>query len=108
MVYKNNQNVGDVIQDEIIVQCACNTHSFHIVTFDDDPEYYFELWTQAFYEDKNMSLFNRIKKRLKIIWFAITGKEYQLTEFCLTDKDIDNLIQGLQEVKNDKMGDDNQ
>lgn len=104
MVFKNGQKIANSIKEEIIVQCQCNTHSFHIVTFDDDPEYYFELWTQNFYGNRNRSLFSRMKSKLKFIWCIIRGKEYRLTEFCLTDKDINELIFNLQNIKNHKIG----
>ena len=44
-------------------------------------------------------MWQKFKKRLKMIWYAIRGKEYRLCEICITDDDIDELIKKLEEIK---------
>ena len=40
--------------------------------------------------------------RLKLIWYAIRGKEYRLEDFVLDKNDINELISALQEVNCNK------
>ncbi len=48
-------------------------------------------------------MWDKFKKRLKMIWFAIRGKEYRLCEICITNEDIDDLIEKLKEIKKDEV-----
>ena len=106
MVFKQEETINDIIKDvtkkEIIVQCACNTHMFRISSFSDDKIYYINIWSANFYNKQKQPLHLRIWHRLKLIWFAISGKEYRLEDFVLTKEDMDAFIIALQEIRNDK------
>lgn len=102
MVFKNKKNVVDTKEDELVVQCSCGTHAFHIKSFIDDPEYYFEIWTCNFYGKQKEPLFHRIGHRLKMVWYAIINKDFLLDDIILEDADIDKIIEALTEMKNNK------
>lgn len=102
MIFKNKQENMNSTEREVIVECDCGTHSFHIKSFDDDKEYYFEIWGSNFYTKQKENLFKRFIHRLQLIWYAIIGKEYLLEDIILTDDDIINLVKNLEELKDNK------
>lgn len=82
---------------EILIQCSCGTHLFKIISIDND--YYFEIWASTFCTKQRGNIFQRMSHRLKMIWFAISGKEFRLDDIILEEKDIDELITALQNIK---------
>ncbi len=102
MVFEGKENVYNTQRNEILVNCSCGTHMFKIASFADDEEIYFELWSENFYNKQKSPLYSRIWNRLKLIWFAISGKEYRLEDFILTKSDVDNLINALQNIQKEK------
>lgn len=102
MIFKSKQETTNSTEREVIVECDCGTHSFHIKSFDDDEEYYFEIWASNFYTKQKENLCKRFVHRVKLIWYAIIGKEYLLEDIVLTDDDIINLVKNLEELKDNK------
>ena len=60
--------------------------------------YYITIATSKFYSEQD-KMWQKFKKRLKMIWYAVRGKEYRLCEICITDDDMDELIKKLEEIK---------
>lgn len=85
-------------EKQIIVECSCGTHLFKIISFTDSDEIYFDIWSSNFCNKQHKNIFSRIYKRLKMIWFAITGKEYRLEEFVLDKEDVTSLTTALQDI----------
>lgn len=102
MLFKGKQNLHNTEENQIIVECSCGTHLIKITSFSDEPETFFEIWASNFYTKQKKSLHFRIWHRLKLIWYAIRGKEYRLEDFVLDKNDINELISALQEVNCNK------
>ncbi|MGN1327079.1 MAG: hypothetical protein ACI4VQ_03270 [Clostridia bacterium] len=98
MLFKGKQNLHNTEENQIIVECNCGTHLIKITSFDDEPETFFEIWVSNFYTKQKESLYLRIWHRLKLIWYAIRGKEYRLEDFVLDKNDVEELIKALQEI----------
>ena len=102
MVFERNRKIYDTQQNEIIIECSCGTHMIKICSFADEETYWIDFWSSNFYTKQKTPLYRRVWNRLKLIWFAISGKEYRLEDFALTNEDIDNLISALQNIKKSK------
>ena len=100
MLFKGKQNLYNTEENQIIVGCSCCTHLIKITSFSDEPETFFEIWASNFYTKQKKPLHFRIWHRLKLIWYAIRGKEYRLEDFILDEDDIKELVKALQEINN--------
>ena len=102
MLFRVKQNIHNTEEKEILIECSCGTHLIKISSFDDESEVFFEIWASNFYTKQKESLHIRFLHRLKLIWYAIRGKEYRLEDFVLDKNDINELISALQEVNCNK------
>ena len=100
MLFKGKQNLHNTEENQIIIECSCGTHLIKITSFSDEPEIFFEIWSSNFYTKQKKPLHFRIWHRLKLIWYAIRGKEYRLEYFILDENDTKELIKALQEINN--------
>lgn len=86
----------------IIVNCNCGCEEeIHIKRYVDDGtpnDYYITISEGKFYSLQG-GILRRIGHRLKCIWRAIRGKEYLLCDINITEKQIDELIKNLEEIK---------
>lgn len=96
MIFRAKKNE----EKEILVECSCGTHLIKIASFNDESEVFFEIWASNFYTKQKEPLYIRIWNRLKLIWYAIRGKEYRLEDFVLDKSDVNELIKALQEINN--------
>ena len=86
----------------IIVNCNCGCNEGIYITkhkdIDFSDDYYLSIVASKFYSQQ-MGLFKTLCNRIKMIWYIISGKNYRLCEIVLKEKDIDNLINKLQNIK---------
>lgn len=98
MVFSNANKETKVV----ILNCDCGCdEEIHIKKYVDEntaPDYYLIISTSKFYS-MQMTVLGKILHRLKIIWKAVRGKEYLLCDINMTEKDIDDLIKSLEEIK---------
>jgi hypothetical protein len=96
---------GETKKEKLIIvncDCGCN-EEIHISKYQDvglPNDYYISIMESKFYSMQG-GMWSKFKHRIKMVWRAITGKEYKLCEICLTEQDIDNLIQKLENIKKD-------
>lgn len=87
----------------IIVNCDCGCdEEIHIKKYrgdDNTPDDYYITISESKFYSKQDGIFRLIKRRLKSIWRAMLGKEYQLCEINITKDDIDKLITVLERIK---------
>ena len=102
MIFKNSKNINKINNKEILVECECITHLLKISSFDDSDEIYMEIWASNFYSKQKDKIYKRIFNRLKLIWYAIIGKEYLLEDFIISSDDAKELIKALNEVIDSK------
>lgn len=98
MYFTSEEKSYNTMKREVVVECNCGTHSIHIISYDDDPELYFEIWSSNFCTKQKPSLIKRIVNKIKMIWFAISNKEYRLEDIILNVSDIDNIIAALNSI----------
>ena len=87
----------------IVVNCDCGCNEeIHIVKYENGVglpnDYYITIMESKFYSLQG-GIWSKFKHRIKMIWRAITGKEYRLCEICITDEDIDELIKDLKIIR---------
>lgn len=87
--------------NSIIIECDCNTHSIKLVKGDEN-EYYLNEYVHTFYSKQDKTFFNKLKFKLKYIWYILRGKDYLLEEVCLTHKDMTEIIDGVKAIMNFK------
>ena len=103
MIFFNSSHKTLAKRDELIIECECGTHSVRIISFCDDPDsVYLELWASNFYTKQKENIFKRIGHRLKLIWFAIIGKEYRLEDVEITREETSKVIAYLQQMIDNK------
>ena len=96
---------GETKKEKLIIMncdCGCN-EGIYVTKYKElglPNDYYITITTSKFYSEQD-KMWTKFKKRLKMIWFAIRGKEYRLCEICITDNDIDELIKKLENIKKD-------
>lgn len=82
-----------------ILKCACGSE---IIEFDkpfgNEKYINISMYASCFYSQQN-NLFDKLKSKLKMIWYAITGKEFHLYEICLEYEDYDNFLNFLDEYR---------
>ena len=98
MFAQAKQKIGDSEEKQIIVECECGTHLFKIISYNDSEEIYFDIWSSNFCNKQKKPILSKISNKIKMIWFAITGKEYRLEDFILNKKDVNSLIEALQNI----------
>lgn len=100
MIFSKEREAFHTVERQVIVECVCGTHLFKVASFDDEPEVYFEIWSSNFCNKQKENIFKRLLHRIKLIWFAILGKEYLLEDIILSSEDINELIASLQKINN--------
>lgn len=83
------------------IDISCND-GCRIIRFNYDSEYKFlsiESFVSDYYGD---GIWEKIKNRFKLIWYAIRGKEYLLYEIILVDKEVNEFKNKMDEFFNDK------
>lgn len=90
-----NENESEKIA---IVECACGTHGIKVMRVLGDNEIYISPYTDNFYS-KQHSFLKNIWLKIKRIGQIIAGKEYELEEIVLTDKDITEFDKALHEIR---------
>ncbi|WP_299996761.1 hypothetical protein [uncultured Clostridium sp.] len=60
-------------------------------------DYSFQFYISKFYS-KQEGIFSIIKRRLKLIWYIIRGKEYLLEDLNFTEDQVKELTRNLQDV----------
>ena len=98
MIYTGKSKVGDVNEDNIVVECSCGTHSFKITSYSNDEDVYISIWSNNVYSKQNPPFLVKLWKRLKSIWFAICGKEYLLEDFVLSKDDTERLDYAIKRI----------
>lgn len=94
---------GETKTEKIIIancNCGCNEGIYITkhkdIDFSDD--YYVSIVASKFYSQQ-IGLFKSLRHRIKAIWYATLGKDYRLCEIVLKEKDINDLINKLQNIK---------
>ena len=98
MFFKGKEIVGKSNKQEIIIECDCATHFLKIDSFDDDNDVYIEIWTSNFISKQKNRIYKRIFDRLKLIWYAIIGKEYLLEDFIISSDEAKQVSEALNEI----------
>lgn len=96
---------GETKKERIVgltCDCGCN-EGIHILKQKDPnfPDEYYLSIIESKFNALQDGVFSKIKHRIKRVFFAMLGKDYKLCEICITETDIDNLIQALQNIKTD-------
>ena len=103
VIYKEDKKLG---LHKCIIECDCHSHSIQLDRIDSldgkwDGEIYVSFWTDTFGLKK--SFFHRLRTKLKKIWNTIIGRDYRIDqEIVLTKEDIQNVIQELTKIVEDK------
>lgn len=98
--------------NQIETSCSCGCTTLKIVknenytdkeieenNLDKDIQYdYSFIFLVDKFTSKQEGVFSIIKRRLKLAWYAIRGKEYLLEDMVFTQKQINELIKELQEI----------
>lgn len=64
---------------------------------DERYEYILDFHESKFYS-KQVSILRTIGRRIKLAWFMLIGKEYLFEEMILTEKQVKELTEKLQEI----------
>ena len=72
--------------------CGCGAVGFYIDN--EFGEILLSYYAHSFYEKQSL-LKTRIKRALKMIWCAITGKEYLFFEICLSPEDAKKVAHAI-------------
>ena len=97
MVFSN----GNKDLKVVIVNCDCGCgEEIHIKKYVDNvsSDYYITI-NESKFSSKQNGIFRTIGKRLKSAWNILRGKEYLLCDINITEKNIDELINKLEEIK---------
>lgn len=83
---------------KIIIECDCGSESIGIskLEFDDGfKEYFIDISINAFYSEQD-GFFSKLKKRIKTAWYILRRGTYRLQEICLTEQDLKDLKEIIQ------------
>ena len=99
MVLSGEEKVQDAKVYKVFVECECGTHLIEFLGFEDDTEAYINFYTDNFYGKQKENIFKRIYTKLKRIWYIMRDRQYVFEEIVIAQKDIDEIIKGLQQIK---------
>jgi hypothetical protein len=78
----------------VIVRCDCGSE---FICFEyDGEEHFINLYIDTFYANQT-SFFGAIKERVKMAWYALTGKKYYLFDIQVSKENMDKLVHYLRE-----------
>jgi hypothetical protein len=86
------------MDQKLLVQCDCGCGILQLEKFDWDgqEELTISYNLPAFYAYQSPGTYS-IKERLKLIWAAITGKQYRLYEIIIDGKNLEDFKQKITE-----------
>lgn len=88
---------------EILVECECGLETMRVIKYKeqdtDIEEYYVEFLAPHFYTKQEKLFWQKIKFKIKYIWYILTGKDYLMEQIVLDRYNVEQLIQALQELK---------
>lgn len=102
--------VNEINRIETECSCGCSTLRIEkIENFTDEEvvqlnlpqekqyDYSFQFYISNFYS-KQDGIFSIIKRRLKLIWYIIRGKEYLFEDLNFTEDQVKELIKNLKDI----------
>jgi len=77
---------------EFTVACDCGCVILRYHYWDDDTAdiHFLEYYVSAFYRDQ-YGFWDRVKKKLSLLWMILRGKEFRFHELVLNKEDIENF-----------------
>lgn len=98
--------------NKIETECSCGCSTLRIekienftdqevkdlnINKDDQYDYSFQFYVSNFY-NKQDGIFSIIKRRLKLIWYTLRGKDYLLEDLIFKKDQIKELIKDLEDI----------
>lgn len=80
---------------KIIIECDCGSESIGISKLEFDDGFFIDISINAFYSEQD-SFFSKLKKRIKTAWYILRRGTYRLQEICLTEQDLKDLKEIIQ------------
>lgn len=82
--------------NKVIIPCDCGCSIFEIQRFDDDIALMF--YTNSFYAKQDAKFIKTLKRRLKIIWYTLIGKEYLFEDVSINIEDFKKYLKEMQKL----------
>lgn len=91
-------------KEEILVDCDCKREIVRIIKYKDEysEEYYIEVCEPHFYSKQDKGFWQKIKFKIKYIWYILIGREYVIEQIVLSKDHIEQLIEALKLLKDYK------
>ena len=93
-------------QDSIFIECNCYTHGIKLTKgeiVDDVYEYYISFFVNNYMAKQDKTFWNKLKFKLKYIWYILIGKDYILDEISLDEYDFKKLRDGINTLADKKI-----